>query len=90
LLLDKSPVKERFNAMEGLRASAVAGWRRRWKRRLWIVLVGCVAFLSLVLTQGIFYSADFTLKLEAFGGFFVLGCAILAMSRRSGRKGPKR
>ena len=53
---------------------------------VWLVLVGCVAFLSVILTMGIFRSADFVLQLEAFAGFFVLGCVFLAVSRRSATK----
>jgi hypothetical protein len=50
------------------------------------VLIGCVAFLSIILTMGFFRSADFVLKLEAFAGFFVVGCVLLALSRRSSQK----
>ncbi len=53
---------------------------------VWLVLVGGVAFLSVILTMGFFRSADFVLQLEAFAGFFVLGCGFLVVSRRSATK----
>lgn len=60
--------------------------RSKWRAGVWSVLVGCVAFLSIILTMGFFRSADLVLRLEAFAGFFVLGCAFLAISRYSARK----
>jgi hypothetical protein len=60
--------------------------RSKWRVGVWSVLIGCVAFLSIILTMGFFRSADFVLKLEAFAGFFVVGCVLLALSRRSSQK----
>ncbi len=60
--------------------------RSKWRVGVWSVLVGCVAFLSVILTMGFFRSADFVLQLEAFAGFFVLGCVFLVLSRRSSQK----
>jgi hypothetical protein len=58
----------------------------KWRMSVWLVLVGCIAFLSILLTMGLFRSADFMLRLEAFAGFFVLGCVLLAVSRLSARR----
>jgi zinc transporter ZupT len=60
--------------------------RSKWRAGVWSVLVGCVAFLSVILTMGFFGSADLVLRLEAFAGFFVVGCVFLALSRRSSQK----
>lgn len=62
------------------------GKRSKWRTGVWFVLVGCIAFLSFILTTGIFPSADLVLKVEVFAGFFVLGCAFLVVSRHSARK----
>jgi hypothetical protein len=60
--------------------------RSKWRASVWLVLVGCVAFLSVLLTMGVFSSADFILRVEAFAGFFVVGCVFLAVSRYSANK----
>ena len=60
--------------------------RSRWRMSVWAVLVGCIAFLSIILTMGFFRTADFVLQLEAFAGFFVIGCVLLLLSRRSATK----
>ncbi len=57
--------------------------RSRWRMWVWLVLVGCVAFIAYQLAYGFFYSADFTLKVEAWAVFFVVGCVLLALYRRS-------
>jgi hypothetical protein len=60
--------------------------RSRWRTSVWLVLVGCVAFLSVILTMGFFSSADFILRVEAFAGFFAAGCVFLAVSRYSSNR----
>jgi hypothetical protein len=70
--------------------SARRSWRSKWRVRVWFVLVGCVGFLSLLLAEGIFYAADFTLKFEAFAGFFIVGCVLLALSHASAKRKVKR
>jgi hypothetical protein len=60
--------------------------RSKWRMGVWLVLVGCVAVLSILLTMGLFRNADFVLRLEAFAGFFLVGCVFLAVSRLSARK----
>jgi Flp pilus assembly protein TadB len=60
--------------------------RSRWRTGVWLVLVGCVAFVAWLLAYAVFYSAGATLKLEAWAVFFVIGCVLLALSRRSARK----
>ena len=60
--------------------------RSKWRMGVWMVLVGCVAVLSVLLTMGLFRNAGFVLRLEAFAGFFVAGCVFLAVSRLSARK----
>jgi hypothetical protein len=60
--------------------------RSKWRTSVWAVLLGCIAFLSIILTMGFFRTADFVLQLEAFVGFFVLGCVFLLVSRRSATK----
>ena len=60
--------------------------RSKWRMSVWAVLVGGIAFLSIILTMGFFRTADFVLQLEAFAGFFVLGCVFLLVSRRSATK----
>jgi hypothetical protein len=60
--------------------------RSKWRAGVWLVFLSCVALLSYLLVQGLFASADPLLKLEAFAGFFVLGCVFLLVARRSGTK----
>ena len=62
-----------------------SNWNTKWRRGVWLVLIGCVALISGILVQGFFSSAPLVLKLEAFAGFFVFGCVLLAVSRHSGR-----
>jgi hypothetical protein len=57
--------------------------RSKWRVRAWIILIGCVAVMSAVLAEGFFHSADFVLKLEAFAAFFIVGCVLILVSRRS-------
>ena len=83
------PAPDRANRAsmeEQLEKEARRGKRSKWRRSVWFVLVGCVAFLSYVLTMGLFSSADLLLRLEVFAGLFVLGCTFLAVSRYSARK----
>jgi hypothetical protein len=42
--------------------------------------------MSGVLAEAFFHSADFVLKLEGFAGFFVVGCLLVLISRRSAVK----
>ena len=67
---------------------SVSSRRKRWKWRLgvWLVLLGCIGLLAALLVEGLFNSADFALKSEAFAGFFSVGCVFLVASRRSGKK----
>jgi peptidoglycan/LPS O-acetylase OafA/YrhL len=60
--------------------------RSKWRLTVWLVFVGCVALIAYLLAYGLFYSADFTLKLEAWAVFFVIGCVLLALYRRSATK----
>ncbi len=60
--------------------------RSRWRMTVWFVLVACVAFLAYILSYGFFHSGGFMLQLEGFVGFFVVGCILLALSRRSAKK----
>jgi hypothetical protein len=60
--------------------------RARWRRGVWLVLVGCVTLIAGLLTQGIFPSADFTFKAEVFAAIFLAGCAFLILSRRSAKR----
>jgi hypothetical protein len=58
----------------------------RWRTGVWFVFLLCIALLSALLAQGFFYSAGLMLKLEAFAGFFIVGCVLLIASRRSAGK----
>ncbi len=60
--------------------------RSKWRTGVWLVLVGCVALLSFILSTGLFPPSDPILRFEAFAGFFVAGCAFLAISRYSANK----
>jgi hypothetical protein len=60
--------------------------RSKWRTGVWLLLVGCVALLSFILSTGLFPDSDPILKLEAFAGFFVVGCAFLVVSRYSANK----
>jgi zinc transporter ZupT len=60
--------------------------RSKWRTGVWLVLVGCVALLSFILSAGLFPASDPILRFEAFAGFFVLGCVFLIVSRHSARK----
>ena len=68
------------------RSAAERRKRSKWRTGVWIVLLGCVALLAGLLVQGFFSSAGLVLKLEAFVGFFVIGCILLLVSRYSGGK----
>lgn len=76
----------RATVKEQLEMQARRRKRSTWRTGVWLVLVGCVAFLSIILAMGIFPSAGLVLRLEAFAGFFVLGCVLLAVSRHSAKK----
>jgi hypothetical protein len=68
-----------------------SGRKRRstWRRGVWVVLVGCVALIAYLLVQGLLDSAGPLLKLEGFAVLFVVGCVLLVIYSRSGKKKPK-